>query len=297
MFSRRQFLASTIASVAAGSAIAIDPKTRPAGPANVQLGIAAYSYRKYLELKKPTMTLFDFIELAAKLKVETVELTQYYWAEKSDSYTDKLKDACAKNNLKIACLPTRNDFCQKDDAKRKADIESVKEWTKRATRLGTKAVRIFAGNVPKGDELKATQERCAKAIQECCQVAEDVGVTLCLENHGGVTETAEKMLPIVKMVESKAFGVNIDSSNFRVSDPFAELAKIVPFGVVCQIKTELYKPEKKKDPMDFEKFFKVLKDANYSGPVCLEHEADEDPKEFVPVYMKKIQDAKAKVYS
>ena len=256
--------------------------------------LAAYSFRKELDLKKPTMTLFDFIDLAAGLKVEGVELTQYYFADTTDAYVDKLKAACAAKNLTVFALPMRNDFCQKDQTKRKAEIASVKEWTKRAARLGTKAVRIFAGNAAKGEEADA-RNRCADAIQECCEVAESVGVTLCLENHGGVTSTADGLLDIVKRVKSSAFGVNVDSSNFKVADPFAELARIVPYGVICQIKTELYKPDGKKSDMDYAKFFAVMKSANYSGPISLEHEANEDAKAFVPKHVAAIREAMAKV--
>ncbi|MFO0936291.1 MAG: sugar phosphate isomerase/epimerase family protein [Gemmataceae bacterium] len=303
MFNRRHFLASAGAALAAPAFVssvpsaraaraagAIDPIKRPDGPPKIQLGLAAYSFRKYLDLKKPTMTLFDFIDLAAELKVDGVELTQYYFAETTDEYVDRLKAACAKKNLGIFCLPIRNDFCQKDETKRKADIASVKEWTRRAARLGTKAVRIFAGNAAKGEEVAARQ-RCVDAIEECCKVAEEVGVTLCLENHGGVTSTADGLLAIVKAVKAKSFGVNIDSSNFRVTDVFSELARIVPYGVVSQIKTEIYLPGGKKQPMDFAKFFHVLKEGRFSGPVSLEHEANEDPKVTVPQHIKEIRRA------
>ena len=255
MLSRRQFIA-TAATVVTTPSFAIDPIKRPPGPPKWQLGLAAYSYRKYLDLKKPTMTFFEFIDLAAEMKVDGVELTQYYFADTSDAYVDKLKAACAAKNLGIFCLPVRNDFCQKDEVKRKADIESVKEWTRRAARLGTKAVRIFAGNAAKSEEAAARQ-RCIDAIEECGKVAEDVGVTLCLENHGGVTSTADGLLAIVKAVKSKAFGVNVDSSNFKVADVYAELSRIVPYGVVSQIKTEIYLPGGKKEPMDYGKFFKA----------------------------------------
>jgi sugar phosphate isomerase/epimerase len=144
--------------------------------------------------------------------------------------------------------------------------------------------------------VKVGQERCITAVMECCKFAEDNGITLCIENHGGITSTADGVLAIVKGVDSKALAVNIDSSNFRVTEPYAEVAKIAPYGFVCQLKSELYKPENKKEPMDFERFLKVLKDANYSGPVSLEHEAKEDPKEFVPKHIASIREAIKKVY-
>jgi sugar phosphate isomerase/epimerase len=293
--SRRHFLAAAGSAVAL-PALAVDPVKRPAGKPKLQLGIAAYSYRQYLDLKKPSMTLFDVIDICAKLKVDAIELTMYYFAETTDAYVDRLKAACEKAKLAIACLPTKNDFVQLDEAKRKADIADVKAWTKRAQRLGTKAVRIFAGNQPKGESLEACQERCAKAIDECAKVAEDCGVTLCLENHGGITATAAGLIGVLDRVKSKAVGVNLDSSNFRVADPYGEVAKVAPYAVVSQIKTEVYGAKGPTGPLDVVQYLKVLYAANYSGPVSLEHEAKEDPKEFVPKHIAAIREAIATVY-
>ncbi len=57
----------------------------------------------------------------------------------------------------------------------------------------------------KGDEAEA-RKRCADAIRNAARSPIRL-VTLCLENHGGVTSTADGLLDIVKRVRSKAFGV------------------------------------------------------------------------------------------
>ena len=57
--SRRQFLGSAAALSLVGSAAAIEPIARSGGP-HFRLSLAAYSFRKYLDLKqtpKPAMTL------------------------------------------------------------------------------------------------------------------------------------------------------------------------------------------------------------------------------------------------
>src|SRR5262245_15561322 len=152
--SRRQFLAASAAVVATrgltspGSpARAIDPIKRPGDKPDLKLSLAAYSYRKFLRLTKPTMTLFDFIDVAAWGPLEAVELTSYYFAETSDAYLDKLKARCKQHGLAISGVPVRNDFCQRDDEKRKRDIQHVKDWTERAGKLGAQTVRIFAGKI------------------------------------------------------------------------------------------------------------------------------------------------------
>ncbi|MBY0461463.1 MAG: sugar phosphate isomerase/epimerase, partial [Gemmataceae bacterium] len=233
--SRRQFLASSAALASGGLAGAIDPIKRPGDKPDLKLSLAAYSMRQFLDLKKPTMTLFEFIDFAAELPLDAVELTSYYWAETTDDYAAKLKEHAAKKKLAVSGVPVGNNFCLKDDAKRKAEIQKVKDWTALAAKVGAKTVRIFAGSLEKGEKLEDAQARVVAAITECCEVAEKLGVLLALENHGGITDTPEHLLDLVKPVKSQALGVNIDTGNFKTPDPYADIAKIAPSGVVSQV--------------------------------------------------------------
>ena len=288
--SRRDFLRTTaVAGLAPGLASAIDPIKRPGSKPDLKLSLAAYSFNKALDLKKPTMTLFDFIDIAADLPLDAVELTSYYWAETTDAYLDKLKAYTEKKKLAISGVPVGNTFTLKDDAKRAVEIQKVKDWTARAAKLGAKTVRIFAGNLEKGEQLADAQKRVVDAMNECCEVAEKLGVFLALENHGGITDTPEHLLELVKPVKSPALGVNIDTGNFNTADPYADIAKIAPYGVVSQVKTEVNPGGKKKVEADLSRVIKILKDTNFHGYVALEYEAAEDPKVAVPRTVKELR--------
>ncbi len=287
--SRRRFLATSAAALASTPLLAIDPVKRPGQKADIKLGLAAYSFRLALDLKKPTMTLFDFLDYAATLPLDAVELTSYYFAETTDAYIDKLKAHAAKVKLTVAGLPVRNDFCLADAAKWKAEVEHVKDWTRRAGRLGAKTVRVFAGKIPKGDTLEASQKRVVAGLEECLPVAEKEGVLLALENHGGITDTPEHLLALVQPVKSANLGVNVDTGNFHTPDPYADLAKIVPYGVVAQVKTETLATGKPKEETDLKRVVAIFRDANFHGTLSLEHEAAEDPKVAVPRYVKQLR--------
>jgi sugar phosphate isomerase/epimerase len=290
--SRREFLASSGAVVlgALGSmpTLAIDPIKRPSDKPDIKLSLAAYSFRQFLDLKKPTMNYFEFIDFAADLPLDAVELTSYYFAETTDAYLDKLKSYTAKKKLAISGVPVGNNFCLKDDTKRAAEVQKVKDWTERAAKLGAKTVRIFAGNLEKGETLETAQKRVVAAMEECCAFAEKMGIYLALENHGGITDTPEHLLDLVKPVKSPALGVNVDTGNFKTPDPYADIAKITPYGVVSQIKTEVH-PDGKRQDADLGRIIKIFKDANFHGYVALEYEAAEDPKVAVPRAIKELR--------
>ena len=273
----------------AGRLGAIDPVKRPGPTPVITLGLAAYSFRDALNLKKPKMSLFEFIDLAATLPLDAVELTSYYFAETTDAYLDRLKAHAAARKLAISGVPVGNNFCLKDDARRREQIDLVKDWTRRAARLAAPTVRIFAGKLEKGETLDVAQKRVVAAMEECCAVAEKEGVLLALENHGGITDTPEHLLALVQPVRSPALGVNVDTGNFKTPDPYADVAKIAPYGVNVQVKTEVFPAGGRKQEADLGRMVRILKDANYHGALVLEYEAAEDPNAAVPRHVKALR--------
>jgi sugar phosphate isomerase/epimerase len=286
---RRQFLQSTLVAGAglaasAGSTSAIEPIARP-GKAKIRLSIAGYSYRKYLDLKikpKPPMTLDDFIDQAAALDLDAVEPTAYYFAETSPEYLAYLKGHCTRLGLDVSGTAVGNNFCRSDPARLKAEIASVKQWVEHTSRLGGKTIRIFAGNVDKGDTEEKASARCIESIQEACDHAGKYGIYLALENHGGITATIDQTLALVRAVKHAWFGVNWDTGNFHSADPYADLTRLAPYAVTVQIKTEIQRAGKPKEEADLGRLIGILRSAGYRGYVALEYEAAEDPKTGVP---------------
>jgi sugar phosphate isomerase/epimerase len=286
---RRRFLRSTLAAgtgtaLAGVPAAAIEP-IRRTGKSHLRLSIAAYSYRQYLALNlkpKPTMILDDFIDQAAAMDLDAVELTAYYFAETSPDYLAHLKGRCSRLGLDVSGTAVGNNFCTSDSAKLKEQMAYVRYWVEHSSRLGAKTIRIFAGNVDKGDTEERAREQCIAAIQEACDYAGKYGIYLALENHGGITATIDQTLRLVKAVEHKWFGVNWDTGNFHSADPYADLARLAPYAVTVQIKGEIQRARQKPETADLKRLTELLRAAGYRGYIALEYEAPEDPKTAVP---------------
>jgi sugar phosphate isomerase/epimerase len=296
MKTRRQFLRTSLAAGAAlAAAGAVAPAIEPIarnGKSHLRLSIAAYSYRKYLDLKqpKPAMTLDDFIDLCAGMGLDAVELTQYYFPETTPEYLAHLKGRCTRLGLDVSGTAISNDFCAADSDKLRGHVEHVKKWVEHSSRLGAKTVRIFAGTKPKDDSEEKTRARCVAAIQEACDHAAKYGIYLALENHGGIVTTPEQTLAVVKAVKHDWFGVNLDTGNFHGEDPYADLAQVAPYAVTVQIKTDIRRAGQKKDePADLARVAGLLRAADYRGYVALEYEGAEEPKTAVPRHVAALQ--------
>ncbi len=289
---RRVFMQTSLAvGAVAGSASAIEPIRRTGRP-QMKLSLAAYSLRQLLDLKqpKPAMTLLDFIDHAAGLPFDAVELTGYYFAETTNAYLAALKGRSTRLGMDISGTAIRSDFCLANEDARKAQVDHVKRWTEITSRLGGKTMRIFAGAIPTGSTEAQARTRCIDAIQEACDHAAQFGVILALENHGGITATAEGTLAIVQGVKSEWFGVNLDTGNFHTEDPYTDLERLAPYAVVVQMKTEIRRPGQKPEEANLKRKFEMLRKLNYRGYIVLEYEAAEDPKVAIPRYARQLRE-------
>ncbi len=292
---RRELLRSALAAgaglVAAGPLAAIEPVHRP-GPPLLKLSLAAYSFNRLLDRRRgaqPKMTYDQFIDHAADWGLKAVELTQYYFPETTPAYLAHLKGRCTRLGLDISGTAVGNNFCVTDPAKLRQEIDSVKQWTEHTSRLGGKTMRIFAGPLARGDNEEAARKRCVAAIQEACDHAAKYGVFLALENHGGIVSTLDQMLAIVTAVKHDWFGVNLDTGNFHTADPYADIAKLAPYAVVVQVKTEVHRTGAAKEEADLRRVVDILKAAHYRGYVSLEYEAGADPMTAVPRYLGQLK--------
>ncbi len=261
---------------------AMDPVPR-LGPSHFKSSIAAYSYRKYLQGDSPEMNLFDFVDLAATMGLDAVEPTSYYFPPNVDrGYLVRLKRHAFRRGLDISGTAIGNDFCLPDGPARQNQIRNAKTWIENAAILGAPVIRFFAGRVPKGDEESAAVERAIAGFEEVLPYAEQYGVVLALENHGGVTAEADQMLRIVRAIDHPNFGVNLDTGNFRTDAPYGDLEKLAPYAVNVQVKIEIRRRGQDKEPADIPRLVAMLRNVQYSGYVVLEYEGAAEPREAIP---------------
>lgn len=296
--SRRRFLrAASLAAVTLPAAAlrAAEPPLRNGRP-HFKLSLAAYSFNRFLPRNWPkpragdaSMTLEDVIDFAAGLNLDGVELTSYYFpAEVTEGYLRTLQERTFRLGLDISGTAIGNDFCVPDGPEREFQLTMTRQWIDYASLMGAPVIRIFAGNVPKGETEAAAVDRCIVAINEALRYAAQKGVVLALENHGGITSTPEQLLSIVRRVDNSPwFGVNFDSGNFRTADPYGDLEKIAPYAVNAQVKVAM-SPNGIKQPADLPRIIDILRRANYRGYVVLEYEEDQ-PHAEIPRYIEELR--------
>jgi len=288
---RREFFctAALAAGAAALPARGAEPIERK-GPPGLKLSIAAYSYRKLLSGKEPAMTLDDFLETGAELGLDGVEPTSYYFRDTSTQYLRHLRSKAFRLGLDISGTAIGNDFGHPPGAARDGQLAHTKKWIDHAETLGAPVIRIFAGHQKKGQSPEACHKLMVAGMEEACAYAGERGVYLALENHGGPTTTSEMLLGLVRDVKSPWLGVNLDTGNFHTEDPYKDMAAAAPYTLNVQVKVEV-SVGGKRQPSDYARIMKILRDAGYRGYVVLEYEAKEDPKTAIPGHLAALRKA------
>lgn len=96
----------------------------------------------------------------------------------------------------------------------------------RATKFDPKVIIAFAGWQDRNDE--AVYSQVASALKQVARHAAKYHLPVALENHGGLTTTAEQINRILDVVDEPNLGVNYDPANFLMygEDPYRALQEL-----------------------------------------------------------------------
>jgi len=243
----------------------------------IKIGCAAYSYREYLADGR--MSYEDFVEEAYRLRLDGLELTLYWLPSKDVSYLRKLKRLSLARGLPISCAGISTDFCNPNSQDRKLAVRMVIDGLGTAQELGAPCLRVFAGHVPNGYTVSDATAWTVESLRSCVSCAEDRGIVIALENHGGITATADNVVGIIAEVGSPWVRVNLDLGNYREST-YDAIAETVPYAVHLHGKVSVSEGP----GLDYEKIKGILEISGYNGFLSIEYEEKEDPKIGVPEF-------------
>ncbi|HXA56375.1 MAG TPA: sugar phosphate isomerase/epimerase family protein [Candidatus Acidoferrum sp.] len=182
-----------------------------------------------------TMTLFDWIELAATLGVDGLEFYPGF-IEDEPAFLEKAKDTVLKHGLAMPMLCCSPDFTQPDPVLLQKEIDREKRMIEITAFFGGRFCRVLSGQRRVGLSRVDGVAQVVRVIKSILPFAEQHGVVLTMENHykdnyWQYPEFAQKMdvfAEIVDKIDSPWFGVNYDPSNAFLAgdDPLALLDRV-----------------------------------------------------------------------
>jgi sugar phosphate isomerase/epimerase len=234
------------------------------------------------------MTYDDLVRLAVESDIDGLDLTVYWFPDTSGGFLLPLRRLAYRNGVEIYSISVRSDMCRPTPELRAQEIAGVKRWIDVAATLGAGHIRVFGGDVPKGSTEDQASDWVAEILKRAGEYAGSKGVILGLENHGGITLRAERVIEIVKKVDSPWVGINLDTGNFR-ENSYRQIEMCVPYAVNAQFKTDIHE-NGKSEPSDWPRIMKIFASAGYKGYLALEYEGEDDAVKAVPPLLRKLND-------
>jgi sugar phosphate isomerase/epimerase len=182
-----------------------------------------------------TMTLFEWIELAATLGVDGLEFYSGF-LEDDEPFLRKIKVALEQHNLAMPMLCCSPDFTHPDPLLLQREIERERRMIEITAFFGGRFCRVLSGQRRPGLKREDGIAQVVGVIKDLLPFAEEHGVVLSMENHykdnyWKYPEFAQKMdvfVEIVEQIDSPWFGVNFDPSNTILAgeDPLVLLERV-----------------------------------------------------------------------
>jgi sugar phosphate isomerase/epimerase len=288
---RREFLTAAAAIAARASAsvpaLAAAKTTASRGGARLFPGCCAYSYLKHFNTG--AMTMESFIQKAVELDAHSVDITTYWLKSAEPEYLNTLRHLAFKNGVAFSGIAIRTEMCQGGGAIRAEEVRRIHQWVDATQALGASHIRVFGGNLPQGVSEKQGIEWVAETMKPACDYAAKFGITLGIENHGGITARAPAVLEILHRVDSPYAGVNLDIANFEANtdeEMYSDIRACVPHATHAHIR-DVFGATKR--PIDMDRAWRLFADGGYKGYMSAEYEAEEDPSTGVPKLMETIK--------
>ena len=217
---RRDFLKTVGAGALAGAALAGSAPLARAAQADAGVNLqkrprllsscCAYSYRELLMHGK--MSMEEFILKAVELGVDAVDMTVYYLKSTEPAYLDGLRQLAFKNAVTFSGAGCGASMVQADASKRE-----IKKWVDVTDRLGASHLRIFAGPLPEGATLQQATDWTVDTMRAACAYSAEKGITLGLEDHVGVSQSADVCLEVMRRVNSPYAAINLDIRTYLIN--------------------------------------------------------------------------------
>jgi sugar phosphate isomerase/epimerase len=276
----------------------------------VKIAISSYSFHRFgggPEGNDP-LTIEQMIDRCAELGVDGIELLWEHLTHNDKLTPDalhQLHQYAALRGITPVTVAASHNPVQTSEQGRAAELDKLRQAIDVASALGAPFVRALGGRwhttgsfkemwdnrgeepAAEGYTIDQGYEWAIDALKQGAEYAGANGVTLVLENHWGLTGTAEGTKRIHDGVDSPWLKYVLDTGNFfHLPDPYAEMEVFFPDLAILHAKVYLggamlgdvaITPD-----IDYGKVAAMLGEMGYNGYVSIEFEGKAHPNEGIP---------------
>ena len=257
-----------------------------------KLSLAQWSLHRYVEENKKSP--FHFASQAKQMGFEGLEyVSQLYKYEIEklgfDVVIDSLKTLSEREKIQnvLIMVDDEGDLADPDESKRDQAVENHKRWIDAAAILGCHSIRV---NTFGTNDSEIWKTSVVDGLRKLSEYAATKNINVLCENHGWLSSDPDKLMAAINDVNMENCGTLPDFGNWctkrkNMNEKWGDCAEVYPDKYKG---TELMMPAAKavsaksydfdeagnETTIDFLKMLQIVKDAEYTGFICVEYEGD-----------------------
>ena len=262
-----------------------------------KLSLAQWSLHKAIRDDK-TLSNLDFAKKAKELGFEGVEyVSQLYKLEEGneqaslDSLVAELKKRSNEHGIQnvLIMIDHEGDLSVSDKAARDEAIRRHSMWVDAAAELGCSSVRVnlFGGEAEK--DPKVWHENSVDGMGRLAEYAATKNINVIVENHGGLSSDAGKVVEVIKAINLPNCGTLPDFGNFCVKrdsgerwggecieqyDIYKGTEELMPYAKGVSAKAYDFDSLGHETTIDYAKMMNIIKDSGFKGFIGVEYEGN-----------------------
>ncbi len=210
------------------------------------------------------------------------EVSKHFRLDMGEEELNNILRLAQEKGIKFVSLATANDFTVEKEGLRK-QIQWVKDAIDFAEKIEVRIIRVFSGFIKREDFNKEKFTQLKEAFEEVANFAVPKGISLAIENHGGITTTVGDLERIFSRITASNVGLNYDPANFLYygEDPIKALEAFKDKIIYAHVKDVKIVKGKKEycaigdGVIDWKGLLPTLESC-YKGPVAIEYERASD---------------------
>lgn len=161
-----------------------------------------------------------------------------------------------------------------DESARVVFAENHRKWLEVARTLGCHSIRVNA--IGEGDKDEQAR-RCADGLAKLVALAKPLGLSVIVENHGGLSSDGAWLAGVIRAVGDDACGTLPDFGNWRdgagtLVDPVRNVGLVMPFAKGVSAKSYDFDEKGDETKLDYPAIMAKVHGSGYLGAVGIEYE-------------------------
>lgn len=229
----------------------------------------------------PEISILSLPEIAAELGINQVEICQAHLASTDPEYLAEVGAALEAAGIRVVNVPIDvGNLAEPSAEQRSAEIAQILPWIDAANALGSPAVRVNTGQsagMNQGEALRTVAHGYTRLAAYCAER----GMTVLLENHGGLSSTPEAIIELLALVDAANFRLCPDFGNFAPELREEGLRAMLPYAAMVHAKMMDFDEGGAHPAFDLDRCLNLVVESRYSGPISIEFEGKGDPYQAV----------------